>query len=155
MSNQTANNNLNYLIDPTFNNVNRLFVLSFENEEDRTSFSDYYVLKVEIKDYNAIIDGKPFFEVPVKNKEKTYEKNIEISKNSDYTTGNLLDYEYFKDHYKLIAIDLSKQSELENNDIKQQINFIGRLEQNATMFFIIEKKEETTLDFSQNSVTIV
>ena len=155
MSNQTANNNLNYLIDPTFNNVNRLFVLSFENEEDRTSFSDYYVLKVEIKDYNAIIDGKPFFEVPVKNKEKTYEKNIEISKNSDYTTGNLLDYEYFKDHYKLIAIDLSKQSELKNNDIKQQINFIGRLEQNATMFFIIEKKEETTLDFSQNSVTIV
>ena len=155
MSNQTANNNLNYLIDPTFNNVNRLFVLSFENEEDRTSFSDYYVLKVEIKDYNVIIDGKPFFEVPVKNKEKTYEKNIEISKNSDYTTGNLLDYEYFKDHYKLIAIDLSKQSELENNDIKQQINFIGRLEQNATMFFIIEKKEETTLDFSQNSVTIV
>ena len=82
-------------------------------------------------------------------------KNIEISKNSDCTTGNLLDYEYFKDHYKLIAIDLSKQSELENSDIKQQISFIRRLEQNATMFFIIEKKEETTIDFSQNSATIV
>ena len=137
MSNQTANNNLNYLIDPTFSNVN---VLSFENEEDRTSFSKYYAPKVEIKDYNVIIDGKPFFEISVKNKEQTYEKIIEISKNSDYTAGNLLDYEYFKDHYKLIAIDLSKQSELENNDISQQINFIGRLEQNATMFFIIEKK---------------
>ena len=122
MSNGTANSNLNYLIDPTFSNVYRLFVLSFENEEDRTSFSKYYVPKVEIKDYNVIIDGKPFFEIPVKNKEETYEKIIEISKNSDYTTGNLLDYEYFKDHYKLIAIDLCKQSELANGDIKQQIN---------------------------------
>ena len=108
MSNQTANNNLNYLIDPTFSNANRLFVVSFENEEDRTSFSNYYVPKVEIKDYNVIIDGKPFFEILVKNKEDTYEKIIEISKNSDYTTGNLLDYEYFKDHYKLIATDLNK-----------------------------------------------
>ena len=74
-----------------------------------------------------------------------------MSKNNDYTTGNLLDYEYFKDHYKLIAIDLSKQIELENPDLKWQINFIGRLERNegATMFFIIEKKEETTFDFSQ------
>ena len=61
-----------------------------------------------------------------------------MSKNNDNTTGNLLDYEYFKDHYKLIAIDLSKQIELENNDLKQQINFIGRLEEDATMFFIIQ-----------------
>ena len=108
MSNQTINNNLNHLIDPTFSNVNRLFVLSFENEGDRTSFSKYYAPNVEIKDYNVITDGKPlkkpFFEIPVKNKEETYEKIIEISKNSYYTTGNLLDYEYFKDHYKLIVI---------------------------------------------------
>ena len=81
---------------------------------------------------------------------------MEMAKNNDYTTGNLLDYEYFKDHYKLIAIDLSKQIELENLDLKQQINFIGRLEENnAKMFFIIEKKEETTFDFSQNSVVVV
>ena len=78
-----------------------------------------------------------------------------MSKNNDYTTGNLLDYEYFKDHYKLIAIDLCKQIELENDDLKQQINFIGRLEEDATMFFIIKKKEETAFDFSQNSVTVV
>ena len=102
-----SNNNLSYLIDPIFTNTNRLFVLSFENEEDRISFSKYYVPKVEIKDINALIDGKPFFEIPVKNKEKVYEAIIEMSKNDDYTTGNLLDYEYFKDHYKLIAIDLS------------------------------------------------
>ena len=66
MSNQTINNNLNYLIDPTFTNVNRLFVLSYENKTDRTSFSKYYVPSVEIKDFNILIDGKPFFEIPVK-----------------------------------------------------------------------------------------
>ena len=66
-----------------------------------------------------------------------------------------MDYEYFKDHYQLIAIDLSKQIELENFVLKQQINSIGRLEENAAMFFIVEKKEETTFDFSQNSVVVV
>ena len=155
MSNQTKNNNLNYLIDPTFTNVNRLFVLSFENEDDRTSFPKYYLPKVEIKDFNVLIDGKPFFEIVVKNKEKAYEAIIEMAKNNNYTTGNLLGYEYLKDHYKLIAIDLGKQIELENADLKQHINFIGRLEENnATMFFTIEKKEETTFDFSPNSVTV-
>ena len=155
MSNQTKNGNLNYLIDPTFTDVNRLFVLTFENEDDRTYFSKHYVPKVEIKDLNVLVDGKPFFEIPVKNKEESYGAIIEMTKNNNYTTGNLLDYEYFKDHYKLIAIDLSKQIELQNLDLKQQINFIGRLEENnVTMFFIIEKKEETTFDFSQNSLTI-
>ena len=138
MSNQTRNNNLNYLIDPAFTNVNRLFVLSFEDEDDRTSFSKYYAPKVEIKDFNVLIDGKPFFEIPVKNNEEAYEASIKMSKNYDYTTGNLLNYEYFKDHYKLLATDLSKQIELENPDLKQHINFIGRLERNegASMFFI-------------------
>ena len=88
LSNQTKNKNLNYLIDPTFTNLNRLFVLSFENENNRTSFSKYYVPKVELKDFNVLIDGKPFFEIPVKNKEEPYEEIIEISKNNDYITGN-------------------------------------------------------------------
>ena len=103
-----------------------------------------------------ITDGKPIFEIPVKNKEETYEAIMEtMSRNNNYTTANLLDYEYFPRHYKLIAIDLSKEIELENPDLKQQINFIGRLEENnATMFFIIEKKEETISYFSQNSVTV-
>ena len=157
ISNQTINKNLNYLIDPTFTNVNRLFVLSFENEADRNSYEKYYVSKVEIKDFNVLIDGKPFFEIPVKSKEKAYEKIIEMSRNNDYTTGNLLKYEDFSEHYKLIAIDLSKQIELENLSLKQQINFIGRREreEGATIFFIIEKKEETTFDILQNSVTVV
>ena len=83
MSNQTKTNNLNYLIDPIFHKVNRLFVLSFENEEDRTFFSKYYTRKVEIKDFNVLIDSKSFIDVPIKNKKETYEKIIEMSKNND------------------------------------------------------------------------
>ena len=79
-----------------------------------------------------------------------------MGKNNDYATGNLLGYEYFSKHYKLTAIDVSKQIELENPDLKQQINFIGKLEDDeATMFFIIKKSEEKTFEFSQNSVTII
>ena len=79
-----------------------------------------------------------------------------MRKNNYYTTGNLLDYEYFSKHYELIAIDLSKKTELENPDLKQQIDFIGKLkEDEATMFFIIEKSEETTFEFSQNSASII
>ena len=92
----------------------------------------------------------------MKNKEEAYKKIMSISKNNDYTTGNLLDYEYFSKHCKLIAIDLSKQTELENPDLRQQINFIGKLEDDkATMFLIIEKSEETTFEFLQNSVSII
>ena len=139
MSNQTRNNNLNYLIDPTFTNVNRLFVLPFENEDNRKFFSKSYVPKTEIKDFNVLIDGKHLFEIPVKNKEEAYEAIIEMSRNNDYANGNLLDYEYFSKHYKLIATDLIKRVELKHPD------FIGRPEENnATIFFIIKKKEEAT-----------
>ena len=71
-----------------------------------------------------------------------------MGRNNDYRTGNLLDYEYFSKRYKLMAIDLRKQTELENLDLKQQVNFIGRLERNegTTMFFIIKKSEETTFE---------
>ena len=140
MTNQTQNNNLNHLIDPTFTKVNRMFVLSFESENYRTSFSKYYVPNVQIKYFIVLIDGKSFFDIQ-KNKEETCEQIIEMGRNNDCTTGNLLDYEYFSEHYKLIAIDLSKQIELENRDLKKQINLIGRLERNegAAMFFNIER----------------
>ena len=82
MSNQNKNNNLNYLTDPTFTNANRLFASSFENEADRDSFSKYYVPSIEIKDFNVLIDGKLFFEIPVKTKEESYQAIIEISKNN-------------------------------------------------------------------------
>ena len=133
-------------------------VLSFENEDDRTSYYKYYVSSVEIKDYNVLVDGNAFFELPVKNIEETYEKITQRTDYSGYyTRGNLLDYECFKQHYKLIAIDLSKKIELENKDLKQQINFIGNLEHDdgAVMFFIIEKSEETIIEFLQNHASIV
>ena len=81
-------------------------------------------------------------------KKKLMKKIMDISYNNDYTTGNLLDFGYFKKSYKLIAIDLSKQTKLKGI---QKINFTGKLEnqdRGATMFFIIGKSEETTLNFS-------
>ena len=114
MTIQSNNDNLNYLIDPTLTKVNSLFVLSFEiieennvKKDDRDSFSHYCVPNVEVKDFNVLIDGKSFFDLPVKN-EEAYEKIIEMSRNNDYTTGNLLDFGYFKENYRLIATDLSK-----------------------------------------------
>ena len=80
-----------------------------------------------------------------------------MSKNNNYTSGNLLDYEYFSNHYKLNAIDLSKQIELQNLNLKQQISFIGKLgrTEEAAMFFIIEKSEEVKFEFSQNSISTI
>ena len=131
MTIQNNNNNLNDLIDPTFTSFNRLFVLSFERiEEDdvkkdyRDSCSHYYVPKVQIKGFNVLIDGKKFFDLPVKNEEEAYEKIIDMS-NNNYTTDNLLDFAYYKKNYKLIAIDLSKQTKIKD---PQQINFIGKIE---------------------------
>ena len=89
-------------------------------------------------------------------KKKPMKKIIDISRNNEYTTGNLLDYYYFKKYYELIAIDLSKQQVLqENEDLIQQINFIGRLEEAANVFIIIEKKENTILEFSQNFANVL
>ena len=87
--------------------------------DNRDSFSHYYVPNVEIKDFNVLIDGKSFFDLPVKNEEEAYEKIIEMGNSNDYTTGNLLDFGYFKENYKLIAIDLSKQTKFK--DSKYQV----------------------------------
>ena len=83
MSNQTKTNNLNCLIDPAFSKVNRLFVLSFENGDDRTSFSKYDTPSIDIKDFNVLIDGKSFIDVPIKNKEEAHKKIIEIDSNEE------------------------------------------------------------------------
>ena len=127
MTTEAINNNLNILIDPTFTNVNRLFVLAYQNADDRQLFSQFYLPRVMVKDFNVIIDKLAFFDLPIKTEEEAYEEIIVISRNNEYTTGNLLDYDYFKKYYKLIAIDLNKQQVLqENEDLIQQINFIGR-----------------------------
>ena len=156
MTTEAINYNLNILIDPTFTNVNRLFVLAYQNVDDTQSYDEFYLPKVMVKDYNVIIDKLAFFDLPIKTEEEAYEKIIDIIRNNEYTTGNLLDYDYFKKYYKLIAIDLSKQQALqENEDLIEQINFIGRLTEAANVFIIIEKKEKTISEFSQNLANLI
>ena len=107
-------------------------------------------------DFNVLIDEKSFFDLPVKNEEEAYENIIiDMYNKNDNTTSNLLDFAYYKENCRLIAIDLSKQTKLKDS---QQINFIGKIEDEnngVTIFFIFEKSEETTLEFSQNSVNIL
>ena len=103
----------NHLADPSFQGVNRLFVLSFENEDDRRSHSNYCLPKVEVKDYNVMIDmidGKNLFDQPKNNDIKTYENITKTAtgQGDDHATGCLLDYLYCKENYKMISIDLSK-----------------------------------------------
>ena len=156
MTTEPINNNLNILVDPTFTNVNRLFVLVYPTADNRQSYYEFYLPNVMVKDYNVIIDKLAFFDLSIKTEEEAYEKIIDISRNNEYTTGNLLDYDYFKKYYKLIAIDLSKQQVLqENEDLIQQINFIGRLTEAANVFIIIEKKENIILEFSQNFANVI
>ena len=126
----------------------------FATKDYTDTFSNYYLSNIKIKKVNVLIDGKRFFDLPVKNREEAYEKIIEVN---DYTSGNLLDYEYFSSDYKLIAIDLSKQIKLEDPDLKQKNNFIRKLEgqdNGTTMSFIPGKSGETTCEFSQISVNI-
>ena len=131
--------------------MNGLFVLAFPNEED-SSFSRYYTTTVEIKDYHVLIDLHPFYDIQIKNKEQTYKAIIELFNHGNYTTGNSLTYEYFCKPYKLITIDLSKQN---SNFKNQQIIFVGKLEQNATIFFITKELVTTGIKFEQNTLTII
>ena len=116
MTTEAINNDLNILIDPTFTNVNRSFILTYQTADDRQSFSRLYLPKVMVKDFNIVIDRLAFFDLPIKTEEEVYEKIIDISRNNEFTTGNLLDYYYFKKYYKLIAIDSSKQQVLQENE---------------------------------------
>ena len=104
------NANLNHLIEPSFQGINRRLVLAFENDDQKTNNKRYYIPNVEMKDYNIIIDGKIFFDQPLKNDKVTCEniRKIAIGQGDDYTTGCLLEYTYFKKYYKMIAIDLSR-----------------------------------------------
>ena len=149
-----------HLDDSSFQGINRLFVLSFENENDRTSHSTYYLPKVEIKDYNVMIDRRKFFDQPINSMTKTYEniRKIGTDQGDDYTIGCLLDYSYFKENYKMIPTDLSKEQALDADPRAiQEINFTAGLDQagNTTMFFIIEEARETVFEFSQGTVKVL
>ena len=151
---QAQNQYLDSVINPSSQGVNRLFVLSFQNNGSRTSYTIYNLPLVEVNCYNVVIDGRNFFEQPVKNNFITYDNiwKIATGQGDDYTTGCLLDYNYFTNYYKLIAIDLSKKQALDADPKAiQQISFTANLDRNGntTMIFIIEEAKETLLDFLQ------
>ena len=154
------NPNLNHLVEPSFQGVNKLFGLTFENDEDRTDHEKSYLPTVEIKDYNIVINGENFFDHPIQNNKVTYEniRKIATGQGDDYTSGCLLDYSYFADTYKMIAVDLSKQQALDADPRAiQQINFTANLDRagNKRVYFILEEAKETFLNFSQGTVKVL
>ena len=154
------NPNLNHLVEPSFQGVNRLFVLAFEGDDNRTAHDSYYLPTEEIKDYNIMINGENFFDQPIKNNKVTYEniRKITTGQGDDYATGCLLDYSYFADTYKMITAGLSKQQELDADARAiQQINFTANLDRagNTRVYFILEEAKETILDFSQGTVKLL
>ena len=118
VSTERQNQYLKFLTDSSFQVINRLFVLSFENENNRTVLTKDYLQTVEIKDYNVMINGKRLFDQPVKSTVRTFDniQKIATGQGDDYTTGCLLDYNYFNNYYKMIAIDLSKQQALDSSN---------------------------------------
>ena len=151
------NPHLNHLVESSFQGVNKIFVFAFENDAQRTSNKKYYLPNVEIKGQNVMIDGKNIFDQTVQNNKMTYE-NIASGQGDDYTNGFLLDYAYFRDIYKMIAIDLSKHQALDA-DLKPilQINFKANLDRtgNTRIFFFLEEPKETVLEVLQGIVKVL
>ena len=153
------NPNLNHLIEPSFQSVD----LIFEDDVQRTSNKRHYIPNVEIKDYNVMIDEKNLFDQPVKNDKVTYKniRKIATGQGDDYTTSCLLDYIYFKNYYKIIAIDWSKEQALDvDPKTIQQINFTVfkiHLDRagNTRFYFILDEAKETVFEFSQGTVKVL
>ena len=160
-----ANNVFKYInLDPSFQGVNRLFVMAYlrgGDNPDRNNRRKYYLPRSNLNKYNVIIDGRNFYDNPIEGDIEKYRelKKVMIGKGEDYTTGSLLDYDYFKKHYKLIAVDLSKQKELDADPRAiQQIEFKYMLEgnndNNSTIYWVLEKSKETILEFYKGTVKV-
>ena len=147
-------------LDPSFQGINRLFIIAYSraaNEPDRNSIRKYYLQRVDLKKYYVIIDRRNFYDNPIKNDIEKYRelKKVMIGKGEDYTTGSLLDYDYFIKHYKLVAVDLSKQKQLDADPRAiQQIEFKYTLEVNSTIYWTLEKSKETILEFYKGTVKV-
>ena len=105
-------------LDPSFQGVNRLFVMAYNRANGqltRNGQRKYYLPRIDLEKYNVIIDGRNFYDNPIESNIEKYRelKKVMIGKGEDYTTGSLLDFNYFDKHYKLVAVDLSKQKELD------------------------------------------
>ena len=141
------------MVEPNVQGVSGLSVLAFENDTQRTSHSGYYLLHVEIKNYNVMINEENVFNQPVKNNKVTYKniRRIATGKGDDYTTGCLLNYPYFKD--KMMHKNNKRALDADSRAI-QQINFSANLDRdgNTRIYFILEEAKETILNFSQRTV---
>ena len=164
------NNNLTrFPLDASFQGVRRLFVLAFNNTTVtvpnnpinntnnrvlRNSHTKYFLPRVNITNYNVLIDGRNFYDQPINDLVKQYEeiRKTATGQGEDYTTGCLLDYQYFKDHYQLIAVDLSNQKELDAySKAIQQTKFHGMLKAKSQVSTVLEKSKETTLRFFEGT----
>ena len=140
-------------LDPSFEGVNRLLVMAYSRVDDqptRNGGKKYYLPRIGLNKYNVIIDGRNFYDNPIESDIEKYRelKKVMIGKGEDYSTGSLLDYSYFLKHYELIAVDLSKQKELDAGPRAiQQIEFKYMLESNSTIYWVLEKSKETLLEF--------
>ena len=123
------------------------------NQPTRNGYQKYYLPRIDLKKYNVIIDGRNFYDNPVENNSEKYRelKKAMIGKGEDYTTGSLLDYNYFINHYKLIAVDLSKQKELDADPRAIQQTM---LETNSTIYWVLEKSKEAILEFYKGTVKV-
>ena len=158
------NNFIRFPLDVSFQGVRRLFVLVFDNTEDgdkkveRNNNTKYFLPRVNRTNYNVLIDRRNFYDHPINDIIKQYDeiRRIATGQGDDYTTGCLLDYQYFKNHYNLIAIDLSKQKELDaNSRAIQQIEFYGILKTNSQLCTVLVKSKETTLQFSKGTAKVL
>ena len=147
-------------LDPSFQGVNRLFLMAYSradnNQATRNGQQKYYLPRIDLKKYNVIINGRNFYNPIESDIEKYRElKKVMTGKGEHYTTGSLLDYDYFKKNYKLVAVDLSKQKELDP-DLRpiQQIEFKYMLEANSTIYWVLEKSKETILEFYKGTVKV-
>ena len=148
-------------LDPSFQGVNRLFIMVYNNTENanqptRDGRRKYYLPRIDLNKYNVIIDGRNFYDNPIESDiEKYRELKKVIGKGEDYTTGSLLDYNYFNKHYKLVAIDLSKQKELDADPRAiQQIEFKYMLGTDSKIYWVLEKSKETILEFYKGTVKV-
>ena len=147
-------------LDPSFQGVNRLFVMAYNRangQPTRNGQQKYYLPRIDLEKYNVIIDGRYFYDNPIeRNIEKYRElKKVMIGKGEDYTTGSLLDFNYFDKHYKLVAVDLSKQKVLDADPRAiQQIEFKYMLGTDSTIYWVLEKSKETILEFYKGTVKV-
>ena len=151
-----ANDNIRKLIHPSWQEINRLFVLVYLNNPNSTvnSHRKYFLPGVKKKNYNIEIDGRNFYDQLINDliKQNGEVRKISTGQGDDYTTGCLLDFAYFKNNYRLIAADLSKQKVLDaDSRAIQQIIFTGKTSQAAIIYCISEKSKETMLQFSKGT----